>query len=195
MRERYNPSEVEARWVDYWEAQGTFTTRESASGQKYYLMEMFPYPSGKLHIGHARNYTVGDVVARYQRMKGKNVLHPMGWDAFGLPAENAAIENQTHPHKWTYKNIENMKTQLKRMGFSYDWDRELATCDPQYYHWEQLVFIKMYAKGLAYKKRTYVNWCDSCQTVLAKEQVENGCCWRHTGGALRRKGGPGQPRG
>jgi len=131
-------------------------------------------------MGHVRNYTIGDVVARYKRMIGKNVLHPMGWDAFGLPAENAAIEHKTHPAKWTLQNIENMKTQLKRMGFSYDWDRELATCDPEYYRWEQLIFLKMYEKGLVYRKKTYVNWCESCQTVLAKEQVENGCCWRHT---------------
>ncbi|MFH1125180.1 MAG: leucine--tRNA ligase, partial [Pseudomonadota bacterium] len=164
----------------YWEKEGLFKVSEDRSKEKYYLLEMFPYPSGKIHMGHVRNYTIGDVVARYMRMKGKNVLHPMGWDAFGLPAENAAIENRTHPARWTYQNIENMKTQLKRMGFSYDWDRELATCDPEYYRWEQLVFLKMYEKGLAYKKRTYVNWCESCQTVLAKEQVESGRCWRHT---------------
>ncbi len=177
---KYNPSELEKRWQAYWEKEGLFKVVEDPAKEKYYLLEMFPYPSGKIHMGHVRNYTIGDVVARYKRMRGKNVLHPMGWDAFGLPAENAAIENKTHPAKWTYGNIESMKTQLKRMGFSYDWDRELATCDPEYYLWEQLIFIKMYEKGLAYKKRTYVNWCESCQTVLAKEQVENGCCWRHT---------------
>jgi leucyl-tRNA synthetase len=131
-------------------------------------------------MGHVRNYTIGDVIARYKRMRGKNVLHPMGWDAFGLPAENAAIDNNTHPAKWTYANIDHMKSQLRMMGFSYDWKREIATCDPDYYKWEQLVFIKMFEKGLAYKKRTNVNWCDLCQTVLAKEQVEDGCCWRHT---------------
>jgi leucyl-tRNA synthetase len=141
---------------------------------------MFPYPSGKIHMGHVRNYTIGDVIARYKRMRGKNVLHPMVWDAFGLPAENAAIDNNTHPARWTYANIDHMKGQLKMMGFSYDWKREIATCDPDYYKWEQLVFIKMFEKGLAYKKRTNVNWCDLCQTVLAKEQVEDGCCWRHT---------------
>jgi len=177
---KYNPQEIEKKWQEFWEREGLFRTTEDAAKEKYYLLEMFPYPSGKIHMGHVRNYTIGDVVARYKRMQGKNVLHPMGWDAFGLPAENAAIDNNIHPHKWTYANIDNMKSQLKRMGFSYDWDRELATCDPEYYRWEQLVFLKMYEKGLAYKKRTFVNWCESCQTVLAKEQVENGCCWRHT---------------
>ncbi len=177
---KYNPSELEQIWQEYWEKEGLFKVVEDPAKEKYYLLEMFPYPSGKIHMGHVRNYTIGDVVARYKRMRGKNVLHPMGWDAFGLPAENAAIENKTHPAKWTYANIESMKTQLKRMGFSYDWDRELATCDPEYYLWEQLIFLKMYEKGLAYKKKTYVNWCESCQTVLAKEQVENGSCWRHT---------------
>ena len=177
---KYNPQELERKWQDYWEKEGLFKVDEDPSTEKYYILEMFPYPSGKIHMGHVRNYTIGDVVARYKRMCGKNVLHPMGWDAFGLPAENAAIENKTHPAQWTYENIESMKSELKRMGFSYDWDREFATCDPEYYRWEQLIFLKMYEKGLAYKKRTYVNWCESCQTVLAKEQVENGCCWRHT---------------
>ncbi len=177
---KYNPLELEKKWQQYWEEEALFKVDLDPAKEKYYLLEMFPYPSGNIHIGHVRNYTIGDVVARYQRMRGKNVLHPMGWDAFGLPAENAAIENKTHPAKWTYENIEHMRSQLKRMGFSYDWDREFATCDPEYYRWEQLFFIKMYEKGLAYKKRTHVNWCDRCQTVLAKEQVENGCCWRHT---------------
>ncbi|MBN2061075.1 MAG: leucine--tRNA ligase [Deltaproteobacteria bacterium] len=177
---KYNPQELEKKWQERWKDENLFKVYEDPSKEKYYLLEMFPYPSGKIHMGHARNYTIGDVVSRYKRMLGKNVLHPMGWDAFGLPAENAAIENRSHPHKWTYDNIENMKDQLKRMGFSYDWDRELATCDPEYYRWEQLIFLKMYEKGLAYKKKTYVNWCESCQTVLAKEQVVNGCCWRHS---------------
>ena len=176
---KYNPQELEKKWQLYWEREGLFKVASDPAKEKYYLLEMFPYPSGKIHMGHVRNYTIGDVVARYQRMRGKNVLHPMGWDAFGLPAENAAIENKSHPARWTYENIENMRAQLKRMGFSYDWDREFATCDPEYYRWEQLFFIKMYGQGLAYKKRTYVNWCERCQTVLAKEQVENGCCWRH----------------
>ncbi len=177
---KYNPQELEKKWQKYWEEEGLFKADLDPAKEKYYLLEMFPYPSGRIHMGHVRNYTIGDVVARYQRMKGKNVLHPMGWDAFGLPAENAAIENKTHPAKWTYENIEYMRAQLKRMGFSYDWDREFATSDPEYYRWEQLVFLKMYERGLSYKKRTYVNWCERCQTVLAKEQVENGCCWRHS---------------
>jgi leucyl-tRNA synthetase len=177
---KYNPQDLEKKWQQYWEENGLFRVEEHPAKEKYYLLEMFPYPSGKIHMGHVRNYTIGDVVARFKRMCGKNVLHPMGWDAFGLPAENAAIENNTHPARWTFENIEKMKSQLKRMGFSYDWDRELATCDPEYYHWEQLIFLKMYEKGLAYKKRTHVNWCEACQTVLAKEQVENGRCWRHS---------------
>ncbi|MCG6879757.1 MAG: leucine--tRNA ligase [Deltaproteobacteria bacterium] len=176
---KYNPLELEPIWQNRWEKADIFKAAEDPSKEKYYLLEMFPYPSGKIHIGHVRNYTIGDVVARYKRMCGKNVLHPMGWDAFGMPAENAAIENNTHPAKWTYENIENMKAQLKRMGFSYDWDRELATCDPDYYRWEQLVFLEMHEKGLAYRKKTHVNWCEKCQTVLANEQVEDGCCWRH----------------
>ena len=177
---KYNPQKLESKWQAYWEKKGLFKSYEDPSKEKYYLLEMFPYPSGKTHMGHARNYTIGDVVARYKRMCGKNVLHPMGWDAFGMPAENAAIENNTHPARWTYDNIEAMKFQLKKMGFSYDWDRELATCDPEYYRWEQLIFLKMYEKGLAYKRKTHVNWCEQCQSVLANEQVENGCCWRHT---------------
>lgn len=178
--EKYNPKAIEKKWQEYWEKEGKFEVKELPEKDKYYILEMFPYPSGKIHMGHVRNYTIGDVVARYKRMMGKNVLHPMGWDAFGLPAENAAIENNSHPHKWTYVNIESMKSQINMMGFSYDWKRELATCDPEYYRWEQLIFLRMYERGLAYKKRTHVNWCESCQTVLAKEQVENGCCWRHT---------------
>ncbi|MBW2117741.1 MAG: leucine--tRNA ligase [Deltaproteobacteria bacterium] len=177
---KYDPQKLESKWQAFWEKKNLFKVFEDPSKEKYYLMEMFPYPSGNIHMGHVRNYTIGDVVARYKKMCGKNVLHPMGWDAFGMPAENAAIENNTHPAKWTYDNISGMKAQLKRMGFSYDWDREFATCDPEYYRWEQLVFLKMYEKGLAYKKRTHVNWCEKCQTVLANEQVENGCCWRHT---------------
>ena len=177
---KYNPKELEIKWQKIWEEKKSYKAEEDLSKEKYYLLEMFPYPSGKIHMGHVRNYTIGDVVARYKRMQGKNVLHPMGWDAFGMPAENAAIENNSHPATWTYDNISYMKKQLKRMGLSYDWDRELATCDPDYYRWEQLVFLKMYDKGLAYKKRTYVNWCEKCQSVLANEQVVDGCCWRHT---------------
>lgn len=180
LKMKYQPQVIETKWQERWEKEKLFKVGEDPGKEKYYLLEMFPYPSGKIHMGHVRNYTIGDVVARYKRMIGKNVLHPMGWDAFGLPAENAAIENNTHPAKWTYNNIAAMKKQLQRMGFSYDWDREFATCDPEYYRWEQLVFLKMYERGLAYKKRTFVNWCDKCQSVLANEQVENGRCWRHT---------------
>jgi leucyl-tRNA synthetase len=177
---KYSPKQIEKKWQESWDNSALFEAKELPDREKYYLLEMFPYPSGRIHMGHVRNYTIGDVIARYKMMIGKNVLHPMGWDAFGLPAENAAIDNNTHPAKWTYSNIDHMKSQLKMMGFSYDWKREVATCDPDYYRWEQLVFIKMFEKGLAYKKRTHVNWCDLCQTVLAKEQVEDGCCWRHT---------------
>ncbi len=176
----YDHQKLEAKWQTIWDEQGLFQVSVDHDKEKYYLLEMFPYPSGKIHIGHVRNYTIGDVIGRYKKMTGKNVLHPMGWDAFGMPAENAAIENNTHPAKWTYDNIKAMRKQLKRLGFSYDWTRELATCDPEYYRWEQLIFLKMYEKGLAYKKRTNVNWCEKCQTVLANEQVEDGCCWRHS---------------
>ena len=176
---KYDPQKIELKWQSFWDDKKYFRVSEDKTKQKYYLLEMFPYPSGKIHMGHVRNYAIGDVVARYKKMRGFNVLHPMGWDAFGMPAENAAIENKTHPAKWTYDNIDYMRAQLKRMGFSYDWDRELATCRPEYYRWEQLVFLKMFKKGLAYKKKTYVNWCDLCQTVLANEQVVDGCCWRH----------------
>jgi leucyl-tRNA synthetase len=147
---------------------------------------MFPYPSGRIHIGHVRNYTIGDVVARYKRMCGFNVLHPMGWDAFGMPAENAAIANNTHPAAWTYDNIATMRKELKQLGFSYDWDREITTCTPDYYRWEQWLFIKMYEKNMVYRKESHVNWCDRCQTVLANEQVEAGNCWR-CGDPVRQK--------
>ena len=175
---KYDPIAIEEKWQKKWEEEKAFKVTEDPQKKKYYLLEMFPYPSGKIHIGHVRNYTIGDVVARYKRMKGFNVLHPIGWDAFGMPAENAAIEHKIHPSKWTHENIEHMKKQLKRMGFSYDWDRELATCEPEYYRWEQLFFIWMVEKGLAYKKRSSVNFCKKCDTVLANEQVEGGLCWR-----------------
>jgi len=176
---KYDPQKTEVKWQSFWEKNDYFKVTEDKGKKKYYLLEMYPYPSGKIHMGHVRNYAIGDVVARYKRMRGFNVLHPMGWDAFGMPAENAAIENNTHPAKWTYDNIDYMRSQLKRMGFSYDWNRELATCRPEYYRWEQLIFVEMFKKGLAYKKKTYVNWCDLCKTVLANEQVVDGCCWRH----------------
>jgi len=175
---RYNPQSIETKWQKRWQADKLFNVVEVPDQEKYYLLEMFPYPSGKIHMGHVRNYTIGDVVARYKRMRGFNVLHPMGWDAFGMPAENAAIANDTHPAKWTYENIDAMRAQLKRLGFSYDWDRELATCRPEYYRWEQWLFLKMVEKGMAYRKESYVNWCEPCQTVLANEQVEAGMCWR-----------------
>jgi leucyl-tRNA synthetase len=178
MDEKYEPKVIEIKWQNHWDKTNLFKVREDPKKEKYYLLEMFPYPSGKIHMGHVRNYTIGDVVARYKRMRGFNVLHPMGWDAFGMPAENAAIANNTHPARWTYLNIQAMRSQLKRMGFSYDWDRELATCWPEYYRWEQWLFLQMYEKGMAYRKESYVNWCESCQTVLANEQVEAGLCWR-----------------
>lgn len=178
MQENYNPQEVESKWQAAWEQSDLFKVDIDGSKEKYYLLEMFPYPSGNIHMGHVRNYTIGDVVARYKRMRGFNVLHPMGWDAFGMPAENAAIANNSHPAKWTYANIDSMRSQLKRIGFSYDWDREIATCTPEYYRWEQWLFTRMYEKGMAYRKESYVNWCEDCQTVLANEQVEDDCCWR-----------------
>jgi leucyl-tRNA synthetase len=178
MEERYTPDVIESKWQKSWEDAKVYKVWDDPEKEKYYLLEMFPYPSGKIHIGHVRNYTIGDVVARYKHMKGFNVLHPMGWDAFGMPAENAAIANQTHPARWTYANIDAMRLQLKQMGFSYDWDREIATCRPEYYRWEQWLFLKMYEKEMAYRKESYVNWCEPCQTVLANEQVESGMCWR-----------------
>ena len=174
----YDFQAIETKWQTKWQTEKTFKVSPDPERPKYYLLEMFPYPSGRIHMGHVRNYTIGDVVARYKRMRGFNVLHPMGWDAFGLPAENAAIKNNSHPAHWTYDNIDYMKVQLKRMGFSYDWDREIATCNDKYYRWEQLVFTQMYEKGLIYQKVTTVNWCETCQTVLANEQVIDGACWR-----------------
>lgn len=187
MEERYDAGSIEGKWQTRWEQDKTFKAREEDGREKYYLLEMFPYPSGRIHMGHVRNYSIGDVVARFKRLQGYNVLHPMGWDAFGMPAENAAIQHGTHPGKWTYENIDNMRDQLKKMGFSYDWDRELATCHPGYYRWEQLIFLKMYEKGLAYKKSSFVNWCPDCQTVLANEQVENGACWRCSAGVEQKE--------
>ena len=178
VEEKYQPDKIEPKWQRFWEEKKLFQAKEEKGKPKYYLLEMFPYPSGKIHMGHVRNYSIGDVVARYKMMKGFNVLHPMGWDAFGLPAENAAIEHKVHPAKWTYDNIDYMRLELKRMGFSYDWEREIATCDPEYYRWEQLIFLKMYERGLAYRKKSQVNWCEKCQTVLANEQVIAGSCWR-----------------
>ena len=179
MRE-YNPKEIENKWQSKWNKDNIFKSENVSDKENYYILEMFAYPSGNLHVGHLRNYTIGDAIARYKKMKGFNVLHPFGWDSFGLPAENAAIENKAHPGDWTRKNIDNMKRQLKLMGISHDWSRELATYQENYYKWNQWMFIKMYEKGLVYKKKSYVNWCPECNTVLANEQVEDGKCWRHS---------------
>lgn len=178
MEERYLFSELEPKWQNKWELESIYATPEKPGQQKYYVLEMFPYPSGNLHMGHVRNYSIGDVVARFKVMQGYNVIHPMGWDAFGLPAENAAIQRGIHPADWTRDNISNMKRQLKSMGISYDWGREIATCDPQYYRWTQWLFIQFYKHGLVYKKKAAVNWCPSCATVLANEQVVDGKCER-----------------
>ena len=175
---KYNPSEIEKKWQKRWFDDKIFECKEDSKKEKYYCLEMLPYPSGNLHMGHVRNYSIGDVFARFHKMKGKNVLHPIGWDAFGLPAENAAIKNIIHRAKWTKQNIARMREQFKALGFSYDWRREIATCDPEYYRWNQWFFIKMWEKGLVFRKRANVNWCPSCQTVLANEQVSNGMCWR-----------------
>jgi len=175
---KYIPGDIELKWQQCWEEQSTFAVTEDQDKRKYYLLEMFPYPSGRIHMGHVRNYSIGDVVGRFKRMRGFNVLHPMGWDAFGMPAENAAIQNRSHPAKWTYENIDYMRGQLKKMGLSYDWGREVATCGVEYYRWEQKIFLEMLDKGLAYKKTSFVNWCPKCETVLANEQVEDGACWR-----------------
>ena len=186
MQEQYNPAEVEAQAQQYWEANNSFKVVEDPSKEKFYCLAMFPYPSGKLHMGHVRNYTITDVIARYQRMQGKNVLHPMGWDAFGLPAENAALKHNTAPAKWTYSNTDHMRNQLKQLGFGFDWSRELTTCTPQYYKWEQWFFTRLYEKGLVYKKMSTVNWDPIDQTVLANEQVIDGRGWR-SGALVERK--------
>ena len=175
----YNPQEIEAKWQKRWAEARVFETEVDPTKPKYYTLEMLPYPSGTLHMGHMRNYTIGDVVARVKRMRGFNVLHPMGWDAFGLPAENAAIKNNTHPRIWTNNNIAEFQRVLRRFGFSYDWRREISTCEPEYYRWNQWFFLRMLERGLAYRKKSRVNWCPQCCTVLANEQVVNGYCWRH----------------
>ena len=169
---------IENKWQKFWESTRPFTLRQTPPKPKYYVLEMFPYPSGKIHMGHVRNYTIADVIARYKMMRGFNVLHPIGYDAFGQPAENAAIKNKTNPSDWTYRCITQMHDELKKMGFSYDWARELSTCDAEYYKWNQWIFIKMFERGLAYKKASSVNWCPDCETTLANEEVINGACWR-----------------
>lgn len=178
MNDKYNPAEIEKKWQDRWHAMDAFHTHADAEKEKYYVLEMFPYPSGNLHMGHVRNYAIGDVIARFMTMRGYNVLHPMGWDAFGMPAENAAIQRNIHPAKWTYSNIENMKKQQNKLGLSYDWDREVTTCSEDYYRFTQELFLLFMNRGLAYKKEAKVNWCEHCGTVLANEQVVDGCCWR-----------------
>ncbi|GKX54209.1 leucine--tRNA ligase [Leminorella grimontii] len=178
MQEHYRPEDIESHVQNHWQEKKTFQVTEDPTKEKYYCLSMLPYPSGRLHMGHVRNYTIGDVISRYQRMLGKNVLQPIGWDAFGLPAEGAAVKNNTAPAPWTYENIDYMKNQLKLLGFGYDWSREFATCDPDYYRWEQWFFTKLYEKGLVYKKTSAVNWCPNDLTVLANEQVIDGCCWR-----------------
>src|SRR5881296_4046124 len=179
--ERYNAHEVEEKWFERWQNDPSLYAAEvNSTKPKYYVLEMLPYPSGALHMGHVRNYAIGDALARYMWMNGYNVLHPMGWDSFGLPAENAAISANTPPREWTLRNIANMKAQMKRPGFAYDWSREVTTCFPEYYKWNQWFFLKLYEQGLAYRKKSKVNWCPKCATVLANEQVVNGgYCWRH----------------
>lgn len=174
----YDFKSIEEKWQNSWLSNATYKISPDSDKEKYYVLEMFPYPSGRIHMGHVRNYSIGDVVARYKRFRGFNVLHPMGWDSFGLPAENAAIKNDTHPARWTYDNIDYMRNQLRKLGLSYDWDREIATCNPKYYKWEQQIFLEMYEKDLVYQKTTTVNWCETCHTVLANEQVIEGTCWR-----------------
>lgn len=178
MNEEYKAQQIEEKIQKFWDEKSTFRAVEDSTKEKFYCLAMFPYPSGRLHMGHVRNYSIGDVISRFQRMQGKNVLQPMGWDAFGLPAENAAMKNKVAPAKWTYENIDYMREQLKRLGFAYDWDREIATCQPDYYRWEQWLFTRLFKKGLAYKKTAGVNWCPNDQTVLANEQVIEGKCWR-----------------
>ncbi len=178
MSKEYDFKEIEEKLLKEWEENKIYKTEEDKSKEKFYTLEMFPYPSGKIHMGHVRNYLIGDVINRFYRMKGKNTLHPMGWDAFGMPAENAAIKSGVHPAKWTYDNINYMKEEMKRLGFSYDWDREVATCNPDYYKWNQWIFLKMYEKGIVYRKSAVVNWCPNDKTVLANEQVIEGKCWR-----------------
>ena len=178
MNEKYVPKDIEAKWQQVWAEEKAFSSDMNRQKPEYYVLEMFPYPSGNLHMGHVRNYSIGDVVARFKRMQGYNVLHPMGWDAFGMPAENAAIKHGIHPAKWTWENIANMRRQQQELGLSYDWDREVATCHPHYYRWTQWLFLLLYNRGLAYKKKAAVNWCNDCNTVLANEQVVDGKCWR-----------------
>ncbi|MDW8329998.1 MAG: class I tRNA ligase family protein, partial [Candidatus Bipolaricaulota bacterium] len=175
---KYDFKKIEKRWKDFWDRQGFFRIDTSNAAKKFYYLNMFPYPSGVLHVGHGRNYIIGDAFARYKKMQGFNVLNPMGFDAFGLPAENAAIENKTHPREWTIANIEGMKRQFREWGIVYDWDREIRTCEPDYYKWNQWLFLQFYQRGLAYRADAIANWCPGCETVIANEQVIDGRCWR-----------------
>jgi leucyl-tRNA synthetase len=179
--QRYDPAAIEPKWQRQWAAEPALYAAEpvDCGKPKYYVLEMLPYPSGQLHMGHVRNYSIGDALARHMWMRGYNVLHPMGWDAFGLPAENAALKNNTPPREWTLTNIAAMKRQMERLGLGYDWATEVTTCLPEYYRWNQWFFLRMYEKGLVYRKKSKVNWCPECATVLANEQVVDGCCWRH----------------
>src|SRR5581483_1184472 len=179
MKEKYFPAEIEEKQQQRWAAAKVFEVTEDPARRKFYCLEMLPYPSGRIHMGHVRNYSIGDALSHYQRMNGYNVLHPMGWDAFGMPAENAAIKSNARPDRWTFENIDAMRAQLKRLGFSYDWRREIASCTPEYYRWNQWFFIRMWKKGLVYRKNATVNWCVKCNTSLANEQAEGGVCWRH----------------
>ena len=178
IENKYVPFEIERKWQEKWHEESLYQTSLNRQKPEYYVLEMFPYPSGNLHMGHVRNYSIGDVIARFKMMQGYNVLHPMGWDAFGMPAENAAIKNGIHPANWTWSNIDNMRRQQQELGLSYDWSREVATCHPEYYRWTQWLFLLFLERGLAYKKKASVNWCDECNTVLANEQVIDGHCWR-----------------
>ncbi len=178
MKTKYDFRRIEEKWQRVWEETGTFRSYEDPLKKKYYCLEMYPYPSGRIHMGHVRNFSIVDVISRFKVMRGFNVLHPIGWDAFGMPAENAAIKEGIHPKKWTLDNIAHMKTQLKRLGFNYDWSREVTTCLPEYYKWNQWIFLKLFEKGLAFRKKSLVNWCPQCKTVLANEQVINERCWR-----------------
>src|SRR3990167_9047488 len=186
MEEQYQAHEIELKIQRYWQEKNCFQTTEDINKEKFYCLSMMPYPSGSLHMGHVRTYTIGDVIARYQMLLGKNVMQPMSWDAFGLPAENAAIQNKIPPAEWTHRNIEHIRKQMQQMGFAYDWSREIATCDPAYYRWEQWLFVRLYKKGLVYKKNAMVNWDPVDQTVLANEQVINGHGWR-SGAPVERK--------
>src|SRR5208282_1073998 len=179
MDPNYNPQDIEVKWQKRWADEKLFETEAEPGRKKYYVLEMLPYPSGDIHMGHVRNYSIGDALARYMGMKGYNILHPIGWDAFGLPAENAAIKSGRPPSEFTFSYIDRMRAQLQRLGVSYDWRREIASCVPEYYRWNQWFFLKMYERGLAYRKQSRVNWCPQCETVLANEQVVDGCCWRH----------------